>query len=373
MEYHGGPVMGTVATPGDVTVTPIYWDPAHTMSASYRSVIDGYITNVAADDGKTTNVFSGYAQYGATYDIHAGTPRVATDAMTDGCSPDSGAVYSDSSGYTACVTDAQIQTELNKVLSADGLPNGLAYSYAVFLPKGVESCEDGRDNAENGVCTVSASGGTFCAYHSSTAGGAIYSDVPFPIYSSLTGFSCGTEDVFGADQSPNGQTDADVVLSPLSHELTEAVTDPLGNAWFDRAGNEVGDDCAGLFGTTSGTFGALYNQTINGAHYLTQETFSNEDYHRSKRTACIQHADLPLASFRVSTTSPKAGRAVRFNAAKSRGSIAGFAWTFGDSSPAGSGKRTSHTYRAPGTYTATLKVSDTDGIQTSATVVLTVS
>jgi PKD repeat protein len=365
MVFHGGPIMGTATTPGYVTVTPIYWDPANTMSASYKSVINGYVTNVAADDGKTTNVYSVDAQYGASYDIHAGTPRVATDAISDGCSPDSGPVYSDNSGYTACVTDAQIQTELNKVMSANGLAGGLSNSYAVFLPKGVESCEDSRNNAENGVCTVSTQGGTFCAYHSNTDGGAIYTDMPFPIYNSPTGFTCGTDGVFGSDQAPNGQPDADVVVSPLSHELNEAITDPLGNAWFDRGHNEVGDDCLGFFGATSGSAGALYNQTINGAHYLTQETFSNEDYHLSKKTGCIQHADLPLASFKVSPRSPRAGHAVRFNAAKSKGAIAGFTWSFGDNSSAGSGKRTSHAYAAPGTYDVTLTVTDTDGIRTS--------
>jgi PKD repeat protein len=364
--------MGTVAIPGEVTVTPIYWDPAHTMSAGYQNVINGYLTNVAADDGKTTNVYSANAQYGASYHLHAGTPRVATDAISNGCSPDSGPVYSDNSGYSACVTDAQIQTELNKVLSTDGLPSGLANSYSVFLPKGVESCQDSRNNVGGGTCTVSNQGGAFCAYHSSTAGEAIYSDIPFPIYSSMTGFTCGTESVFGSNQSPNGQLDADVVLSPVSHELNESITDPLGNAWFDRGGNEVGDDCAGFFGATLGAAGALYNQTINSAHYLTQETFSNEDYRVAKRTACIQHADLPLASFKVSTRSPKAGRVVRFNAAKSRGSIAGFTWSFGDNSPAGSGKRTLHTYTGAGTYAVTLTVSDTDGIQTSTTVFVAV-
>jgi PKD repeat protein len=372
MIYHGGPIMGTATTPGDVTVTPVYWDPSNTMSGSYESVIDGYIANVAADDGKTTNVYSADVQYGASYDIHAGAPRVATDAISDGCSPDSGPVYSDNSGYTACVTDAQIQNELNKVLSTDGLSGGLSNSYAVFLPKGVESCADSRNNAENGVCTVSTQGGTFCAYHSNTGGGAIYSDIPFPIYNSLTGFTCGSDGVFGSDQAPNGQPDADVVISPLSHELNEAITDPLGNAWFDRGHNEVGDNCLDFFGATSGTEGALYNQTINGAHYLTQEIFSNEDYHVSKKTACIQHADLPLASFKVGPRSPRAGHAVHFNAAKSKGSIAGFAWTFGDNSSAGSGKRTSHTYTAPGTYDVTMTVSDTDGLRTSTSLFVAV-
>jgi len=370
LEYHGGPVMGTTATPGDVTVVPVYWDPASTMNTSYKKVINGYIANVAADAGKPTNVYSADAQYGAHYDTHAGPVVTATDAIIDGCTPDSGAVYGDHSGYSKCVTDAQIQTELDRVLSTNGLPSDLAHSYMVLLPKGVESCADAFDNAQGGECTISSAGGTFCAYHSNTSANAIYSDIPFPIYPP-TGSTCGSPT--GVNESPNGELDADVVLSAFSHELAESITDPLGTAWFDRLRNEIADDCVGYYGTLGGAVaGAQYNQTINGAHYLTQEEFSNEDYRVSKNSACIQRVDLPAASFKVTTKSPRVGHGVRFNAARSKGSIVGFAWTFGDASAAGSGKRTSHVYRAPGTYTVTLTVTDTGGIQNTMTVFVAV-
>ncbi|HXQ90402.1 MAG TPA: PKD domain-containing protein [Acidimicrobiales bacterium] len=369
---HSGLVMGAPGAPGDVTVTPIFWDPASTMSASYKSVIEGYVTNVAADAGKRTNVFSVDEQYGAAYDVHAGTPLVVTDPITDGCTPDGGAIYSDDSGYSTCVTDAQIRTELDTVLGAHGLPSGLGHAYALFLPKGVESCFDSRDNDEGGECTVSSQGGAFCAYHSSTAGEAIYADLPFPIYSSLTGFTCGSEDTFGTNESPNGQLDADVELSLVAHELNESITDPLGTSWYDRHGNEIADDCEGFYGATLGVSGALYNQVINGAHYLTQEMFSNEDYHASKNSACVQHADLPIASFKVTPRSPRAGHSVRFNARKSKGTIVTFSWTFGDASM-GSGRTTSHVFRSAGTYGVTLKVTDSAGVADSTTQDVTIS
>ena len=40
-------------------------------------------------------------------------------------------------------------------------------------------------------------------------------------------------------------------------------------------------------GPTSGTPGALYNQTINGHHYLTQEEFSNNSFFQSGG-GCLQ-------------------------------------------------------------------------------------
>jgi len=365
--YHGGPLMGTGTTPGDVTVVPIFWDPANTMSAAYKSVITTYVANVAADDGKPTNVYSADLQYGAGYHVHAGTAITATGAITNGCSPDSGAVYSDNSGYSECVTDAQIQAELNSVLSANSLPHDLAHSYMVLLPKGVESCSDGLDNAQGGQCTISQGGGTFCAYHSNTAADAVYSDLPFPIYSSPTGFTCGSEASLGTNQSPNGELDADVVLDVFSHELNESITDPLGSAWFDRAGNEIADDCAATYGSAlGGRPGALYNQTINGAHYLTQEEFSNEDYHASKKTGCIQRVDLPIAAFKVAPRAPRVGRPVRFNARTSKGSIVAYAWNF-DGAATASGRIVKHAFVTRGTHFVTLTVTDATGMQKQTT------
>ena len=102
--------------------------------------------------------------------------------------------------------------------------------------------------------------------------------MPFPIYSSATGATCTTESLTGGVQHPNGDVDADVETSPLSHEIAEAITDPEGSAWYDSAGNENGDDCGYVYGAVSGGVGVHFNQTINGHHYLTQTEFSNADY-----------------------------------------------------------------------------------------------
>ena len=57
-----------------------------------------------------------------------------------------------------------------------------------------------------------------------------------------------------------------------AHEITEAASDPLINAWYDLDGNENADICAWQFGTTY-TNGASkkYNvRDINGNYYLLQ-------------------------------------------------------------------------------------------------------
>jgi hypothetical protein len=91
-------------------------------------------------------------------------------------------------------------------------------------------------------------------------------------------------------ESPNGNPDADTEISPTSHEINEAITDPdTETGWFDQIGFENGDECAYIFGRTRGAPGAFFNQVINGGHFLTQEEFSNNLFNSSGGTAgCLQ-------------------------------------------------------------------------------------
>jgi IPT/TIG domain len=132
--------------------------------------------------------------------------------------------------------------------------------------------------------------------------------MPFPIYSSpIIPYTCGSEAAFPTNESPNGNTDADVEISPLSHEISEAMTDPdTSTGWYDSSGFENGDECAYEYGAASGQTGALYNQTLNGHHYLTQEEFSNNDYNQG-RGGCLQ-SYAPAAKPGVTSLSSHSGR-----------------------------------------------------------------
>ena len=103
------------------------------------------------------------------------------------------------------------------------------------------------------------------------------------------GFTCGSDarSAFGVVQTPNGDADADTEVSPTSHEIMEAITDPFGTGWWDPLGNENGDECSYVFGTPQGTAGQFYNQVINGDHFLTQEEFSNQDFFNTG-LGCLQ-------------------------------------------------------------------------------------
>jgi hypothetical protein len=267
LTYQGGRVL-TAA--GGLTVTPIYWQPSggqYSFPGGYEDVINGYITDVAAANGSTSNVYSVDTEYTQTvngdktaisYDIKAGTPITDTnDLPSDGCPVDS--------GYSACITDAQLVTELEQITKSQNLPTDLSHFYPLFLPPGLETMDlDG---------TTSAS--SFCGYHRAFglfAVQTVYGNLPFPPKSGCD-----------AGQTPHGNLAADGMVSTLSHELNEAITDPLGAqaAWIDQAGHEIGDMCSDTYGPPLGSTdpsnpsSSEYNQVINGDKYYTQTEFSN--------------------------------------------------------------------------------------------------
>jgi hypothetical protein len=295
--------MGTSLT-GPVVVTPVYWNPAgHPMDTVYKSILTQYLTDVAKASGRNNNVFSILNEYFGNngqiqYNVDLGAAIEDTHALpANGCTlthKDMSNIYADSSGYNACLDDAQLQAETNRIVSANGLPINFSHIYVLFLPKHVESCflPGVTTNANKGqACTINYEPtAAYCAYHNQAGSGAIYANMPYPIYNSGAGFTCGTNfrGGFPVIETPNGNADADVEVSPTSHEINESITDPdTVTGWYDSIGFENGDECAYIFGATAGTPGALYNQTINNHHYLTQEEFSNNSFFQSGG-GCLQ-------------------------------------------------------------------------------------
>lgn len=84
----------------------------------------------------------------------------------------------------------------------------------------------------------------------------VYANLSFPIYDSSTGFTCSSDAVAPTVQAPNGDPDADTEVSPKSHEIMEAITDPdTRTGWYDSRGFENGDECAYVFGSKKGRTG----------------------------------------------------------------------------------------------------------------------
>lgn len=92
-------------------------------------------------------------------------------------------------------------------------------------------------------------------------------------------------------------------------------------------------------------------------------------------TGCFLVNSPPMASFTATPTSGEAPLNVSFNASSSYdsdGSIATYAWSFGDGE-SGSGVTVSHIYDGAGNYTATLTVCDNAGAIDSAIHTIAVS
>jgi hypothetical protein len=274
LTFHGGPVMTTNKT------YAIYWVPSgFSMPSGYQSTINQFFGDVAHDNGMSSNVYAVDTQYSSIqYNSTFGASAVDTNAFpTSGCP-----VYS---GVTRCLTDAQLQTEILNVISAQGWVKNGTNMFFMFTPQGVGSCFGATLNSG---CAYT----DYCAYHGTTnSGGAIYANQP---YAHVNGCSTG--------QSPNGNA-ADDTINVTSHEHNEAITDPQLNAWYDAAGYEIGDKCAWDFGSSSGSPGALYNQTINGHHYYLQREYSNAT-HACVQTYTIQGGGNPPT---ITSFSPSSG------------------------------------------------------------------
>jgi hypothetical protein len=156
-----------------------------------------------------------------------------------------------------CITDAQIQAEIRRVMALKGWTSGPNKMFLLYTSSGEGSC-----------ISTHCAHTQYCAYHSfirtSPSPPVIYANMPF-----------GKLSVCAAGQpSPNGDAVADSVASTASHEISEAITDPFLNAWFDSSGNEIGDLCAYNYGT-NGWDGGLANEQWNGNFYEVQQEFDN--------------------------------------------------------------------------------------------------
>jgi hypothetical protein len=314
--FHGGPLVG-VSTPGELTVTPIYWVPSgFSMSSSYKNTITRFIKDAAADSGKPTNVFSSNTQYTTAsnaklkYLIHAGAAATVTAAYpANGCTPDSGPIWSDNTPYSKCITNDQLLSEALSYVTAHSLPNDMAHLYMFFLPKGVETCFTSTTAAGGGTCSLTTHPG-FCGYHAFAAP-PLVANMNYAYVDSPTGYTCSSDagSNTGGNQTPNGDIEADTEISVASHEISETITDPTGQAYYDTAGYENGDECSYIYGdsvSVLGTQGAKYNQTINGHHYFVQQEFSNQDFNTRSAFSCIQRED----AISLSKKSGAAGSAV---------------------------------------------------------------
>jgi PKD repeat protein len=369
LHWEGGPVMHSATT------HVVFWDPKEEFTATTKTIVEGFFTNVAKDSGLGSNVWGVAGQYtdktgNAAYSSTFGGALLDKTAYpkTGNCAvPKEG-----DSGppYTTCLTDAQLQTELSSFVAAKKLAKGPTQLYFLLLPHKVVTCFTGEPVCSNNF---------FCAYHSYIEPGSpeeiIYADIPFSLLDE--GFVKGCQDDGHAKlQLPNGDAGkagenettrfADVALKYISHEYNEAVTDPLvgteagfgeglGTAWVDAQGLEDGDKCNGVspdekhdgIGYDKNAFlptlggkvseGTLFDQSINSASYYLQSEWDNAN------SACLMRPS-PITSAAFTNSQPVAHVKMTFKGSATdayKGLT--FKWTFGDGAEA-TGAEPTHEY-----------------------------
>lgn len=116
-------------------------------------------------------------------------------------------------------TDSAIQSFLEKQIAAGVVTQpGADVLYFIYLPPGVKVVMGG-----------SASCQAFCGYHNAIGSNTFYAVMPYPGCNGCTG----------------GLALLDALTSTSSHELCEAITDPIpGSGWYDDVNGEIGDICA---------------------------------------------------------------------------------------------------------------------------------
>jgi hypothetical protein len=248
-----------------------------TFDGRYETLINQYFADVAHDSGGTSNVYSVATQYSdgsgsIQYQSTFGGSYVAHDPLpANGCND---------GVDTYCLTDQQLDNEIQKVLLAKGWHGGLGHMFFLMTPNGVGSCFDAF-----GQCSTD----TFCAYHSffadSSSEDVIYANEP---YEGPPGGCTDTQ-----NQGFPNDPDSDTTINTISHEHNEAITDPLTDpateAWISLDGSEDGDLCAYGFGAQTGTPGVdAYNQVINTHHYDLQQEWSNA---AGAHGGCVQSTD----------------------------------------------------------------------------------
>lgn len=195
--YNGGPLLGAVE------VFTVFWGDwwQGTEGAALATRLNAFFDFVL-----TSPLLDQLAEYGAGgttigHGSRTGTTTVTTPALA------------------ATVDDATIQQDLQQLIAAGTVPGPNANSLTfLYLPPNVAVTQGGSRSCQ-----------AFCGYHNATTAGVYYAVMPYP----------------GCAGCAGGLQLFDALTSTSSHELCEAITDPVpGEGWYDQANGEIGDICA---------------------------------------------------------------------------------------------------------------------------------
>jgi hypothetical protein len=214
--YNNGPLLSAVQ------VFTVFWGSAW-QQAPYSTTLQDL--NAFFDYILTSSLIDQLSEYSTSqYQIGHGS-RIGTVTLT-------------TSEPGTTVDDSAIQQMLSNGIANNTFPQPTANTlYFVYLPSGTTVTLSGSSSCQS-----------FCGYHDTVNNGQIYYAVePYPDCSGCSG---------------NNLAAFDALTTTSSHELCEAITDPIpGQGWYDQANGEIGDICAW--------------QTKQVGNYTVQQEWSN--------------------------------------------------------------------------------------------------
>jgi hypothetical protein len=197
LTYRGGPLLT------GVEVFVIFWGAwwQESDGAALVTALNGFF-----DDVLTSELLDQLGEYSVSGKTIGHGRRIGTRTITE---PAPG----------ASIADARIQQTLQQLIAAGTVPQATANTlYFLYLPPNVSVTQGGSRSCQ-----------AFCGYHNATKADVYYAVMPYP----------------GCTGCAGGLTVVDALTSTSSHELCEAITDPVpGEGWYDDHHGEIGDICA---------------------------------------------------------------------------------------------------------------------------------
>jgi len=235
---HFGPVMT-----GSIPVYVIYYGnnfAAGGSQASYPGALNNVLSALATGKSQWYNRAKSFALLIGTPSFSTANTRIVTGYA-----------------YGKALTDALTQQIINANFPTAN-SNAL---YIVVTDSSVSQC--------NGASCYNTH---YCGYHGN------YSDRKYA-FVGTDGVNCkapGVQLSTGQILAPAQGGNIDSLASIALHEITEAVTDPLGSAWFDFLGYENGDECNFVYGAAAeipSQPGKIYNYAYGGQYYFVQQNY----------------------------------------------------------------------------------------------------
>lgn len=204
--YNGGPLIK------NVKVFTIFWGKDWKSNASFIALKDKI--NKFFTDILTSQVIDQLSEYN-----RPGSP-IGHGSL-------SGTAIITAGAPTKSIHDSKVQSTLLSWITAGTVAVWNADTlYFIYMDKGVKVIMGGGAS-----CT------SFCGYHNDIKGKNYYAVMPFPTCAGCLG----NANVF------------DALTGTSSHELCEAITDPVPpTGWYDNANGEIGDICAWKFKNVAG-------------------------------------------------------------------------------------------------------------------------